>query len=519
MKALWRRSSHARPKGDFMRLSATRRNQVFCSDLVAYDHELVQAVTPNLKKAGGTMFIYLHKPSGALLAGDAGLGVVTDHAARTGQDTDERRPQLSQTDLAMLRYLRDHLKPGQILHIFLTHGHLDHIGGVLLLMREFKVKLYGTEMTLAMLRRAFQKRDAEGNVTIPDFDFTVIGETGRIECGPFTLDYFPTVHSIPETRSFVLRTIDGWKGLHMAEFRLAECSLDPGVRAAMFDGIRRGAADGPYEVVFYDALRKERGYSKSEDVIRRPLELVLEHPDFSEEKEGALLLPHISSKVFNIAIAQEIANAHGCILHPAGKSMEDMVAYGRKRRWVAEQAPPGGRDRRYRRLIIPCTGSQNEPGAALPRAIEGTARKLSIMPNDWVMLIQGVIPHYREGVREMLVNLTRRCARLVIGRGDARFLGFKETDSKILIIDTLLGERFETTSGHGRLADQHDVMQAAPCIGDQYIGYQSEDDVPMEAVNERPNSEKDNGDHPPVRRGAAILADVRSQLLQIYEAS
>ncbi|MCR4309637.1 MAG: MBL fold metallo-hydrolase, partial [Deltaproteobacteria bacterium] len=50
-------------------------------------------------------------------------------------------------DFSVLRFTAPHL--GALL---LTHGHEDHIGAVPFLLREFDIPVYGTRLTLGLLR-------------------------------------------------------------------------------------------------------------------------------------------------------------------------------------------------------------------------------------------------------------------------------------------------------------------------------------------------------------------------------
>lgn len=472
-------------------------------DLIIYENELIRIYSPNIHKPGGTIFIYLHKPSGSILVVDAGLNFSAERMIA------DNEPNISEEDQEIIRLLRNlikrrHPKPVDIL---LTHGHFDHIAGVELLSREFEIMWHGSPTTKAMIGRSRQRnQNSEEKTLEDDIKFNLLKcDYGKMDLGVFNIDYFQTVHSIPETLSFVISTQDGFKGLHMAEFRTRECSHSKGLSDKMFTGVKQGANGRPYDIVLYDALRSELGFSASEDVIRKPIEKILNSPDFPEE--GALILPFISSKVWQISIIQEIANQYGCRMHPAGRAMKEMTEYARSRGWVAEQAKSP--NRRYKRLLIPCTGSQNEPGAALPRAIDGSARDMCLLPTDWLMMVQCAIPHYLEEVRGMYKNIMRRCGRFVLGKGDLHHLGFGPNDKRIIVADNLIGEKFETSSGHGRLSD-HEMLKAnAPCPSGQYIGYQSEEETIQPGDAE---SNAENG-----FKSTEVLEELRRELLQIFD--
>jgi len=441
-------------------------------DLIIYENELIRIYSPNIHKAGGTIFIYLHKPSGQVIIVDCGIGFSAHK-----MNKDITKPDLTEMELVIMRLIRDLIRrrnPKPI-DALLTHGHFDHIAGVEILSREFEMMWHGSPTTEAMLNRSrhANKRSNEEIKENSKIKFNPLkAEYGTLNLGKFVIKYFPTVHSIPETLSFIVETIDGFKGLHMAEFRTKECSLFPGLSDKMFRGVTAGAEGKEYDVVLFDALRSEPGISRSEDTIEKPIEKILTSPDFPEE--GALILPFISSKVGQIGIIQKIANRHGCTMFPAGRAMAEMTAYARSKGWIEEQIK--FTDKKFKRLLIPCTGSQNEPGAALPRALEGSARDLCLVPTDWLFMVQCIIPQYKDTAGEMYRNILRRCNRFVAGYSDIKHIGLHTGNNKVILADKLIGEKFETSSGHGRLGDQKLLKAAAPCKNNNYIGYQCEEE-------------------------------------------
>ena len=441
-------------------------------DLIIFENELIRIYSPNIHKAGGTIFIYLHKTSGQVILVDCGLGF----SARENKNNIEKHL-LTENELEIVRLIRNLVrrrnpKPVDAL---LTHGHFDHVAGVGILSHEFEIMWHGSLTTEAMIDRSRAGKNSlvYDNPEHPLIRFNPLKTYyGTLHLGNFIIKFFPTVHSIPETLSFIIETIDGFKGLHMAEFRTKECSLFPGLSDMMFKGIVAGAEDKEYDIVLFDALRNEPGISQSEDVIEKPIERILTSPNFPEE--GALIMPFISSKIGQIGIIQKIANRHGCLMFPAGRAMAETTAYGRSRGWIEKQIKFP--DKRYKRLLIPCTGSQNEPGAALPRALEGSSRDLCIVPSDWLFMVQCVIPQYKDTAGQMYKNLLRRCNRFVASSSDLHHIGLSHNDNKVIVADTLIGEKFVTSSGHGRNGDHEALKAAAPCKNNNYLGYQCEEE-------------------------------------------
>lgn len=465
--------------------------------LIAYEDEEIVVVTQNIGKAGGTAFFYIRKEDGLILPVDAGFGFDENRI----QNEDRIAPQVSDDDREMIRILRDCTHRGQQIDWILTHGHLDHTFAADMLSREFNIRWHCTPTTQFMLERSRMRK--ERVATQPELNYNTLGESGQLSLAGFSVDYFPTVHSVPETISFSLSTERGFNGLHMAEFRTRESSLTPGLSKKMFDGISRGTLKNPYHVVFYDALRDEEGFSEPEDVVVEPILAYLNHLKAIKkyEKGTAIILPFISSKVWLIAVLQQLANQLRFRMYPVGRAMEETAQYGLTRKWIEEQIPWTTAE--CEGEFIPCTGSQNEPSSAYVRMVAGNARDFCLMPIDYFIMLQTIIPHYIDEVAQLTKEALRKLGGGAMTRTDAQRLGLKN-DNKITIIDDLLGRHFDNTSGHGRKGDQDAVKAAAPCINDNYKGYQSEEDDPI------PHESDDEPDE-------KKLETLRLKLLQIFK--
>jgi len=84
--------------------------------------------------------------------------------------------------------------------IFFTHAHEDHIGAAGLLWPRIKAPMYATPFTAELLRAKLIERgvDEKHLKTIP------LGAT--IEAGPFSVEYVPMTHSIPEMNGLAITT-------------------------------------------------------------------------------------------------------------------------------------------------------------------------------------------------------------------------------------------------------------------------------------------------------------------------
>ena len=88
--------------------------------------------------------------------------------------------------------------------IFITHAHEDHVGAVAHLWPRLKCPVYVTSFTAKILKRKLEEAGIAGKVPVHE-----IPSSGQVQLGPFDLSLVSVTHSIPEPNSLILRTKAG----------------------------------------------------------------------------------------------------------------------------------------------------------------------------------------------------------------------------------------------------------------------------------------------------------------------
>jgi len=86
--------------------------------------------------------------------------------------------------------------PGVDFLFFLSHGHEDHIGGVPFFLQKVKVPVFGSRLSLELVKANLGSRAA--------FVEVKAGESQKL--GPFKLDFVEMRHSIPEALGLYVET-------------------------------------------------------------------------------------------------------------------------------------------------------------------------------------------------------------------------------------------------------------------------------------------------------------------------
>src|SRR5262245_26029455 len=104
--------------------------------------------------------------------------------------------------------------------LFLTHGHEDHIGAVVYLLREARVPVYGTPLTLALLGEKLREHGV-----LETADLRTFQPRDRIAAGPFTVSPIRVTHSIVDGIGLAIETPVGTV-VHTGDFKLDPSPLD-----------------------------------------------------------------------------------------------------------------------------------------------------------------------------------------------------------------------------------------------------------------------------------------------------
>jgi ribonuclease J len=99
-------------------------------------------------------------------------------------------------------YLEEHKE--KIRGLFITHGHLDHIGGVpLVLSRIGNPPVYSRQLSMLLMR----KRQAEFP-QLPAMKEIIVEKDEVITCGKIKIKFFGVTHTIPDSMGIIKKWLD-----------------------------------------------------------------------------------------------------------------------------------------------------------------------------------------------------------------------------------------------------------------------------------------------------------------------
>jgi ribonuclease J len=309
-------------------------------------------------------------------------------------------------DLIMpdIRFLEKEKK--NLVGLVLTHAHEDHFGAIIDLWPKLKCPIYATQFSAALFEA---KCNSERNP--PKIPVTVVPSGGRIDVGPFSVEFIPVAHSIPESHALAIRTTAGtvlhtgdWKidptpiiGKPTDEKRLREIG-DEGVLALIGDST--------------NAVREGRSPSETE-VGKTIIELV-------KAAKGRVAVTTFASNVARLRAVADAAKASGREVVVVGRSMERVVQVARETGFLDGVQAFRGADLYGHfppdKVLALCTGSQGEPRAALSRIANDDHPQVTLNKGDTVIFSSRTIPGNERAVGGIINGLVTQGVEVITDR-------------------------------------------------------------------------------------------------------
>jgi ribonuclease J len=292
--------------------------------------------------------------------------------------------------------------------IILTHGHMDHIGGLPWILSEIKVPVYATEFTLA-----YVEGNLEENQLLDETELVEIVPKEKFTIGPFTIEPIHVTHSVVDAVALAIETPVGVV-IHTGDFKIDLAPLD----GKLFD-LHTFAEYGKRGVLalLQDSTNVERpGYTPSESAVIPRLDEI-----FSRTKKK-LFFSCFSSSIYRMRIALELAQKHGRKVAIVGRSMMESTEIAQDLGYI--EVPQGliinpsqVRDYAPEQVMVMISGTQGEPMSALSRAAVDNHKHAHIDAGDTVVLSSRVIPGNEKSIFRVIDHLYRRDANVIYDNG------------------------------------------------------------------------------------------------------
>ena len=283
--------------------------------------------------------------------------------------------------------------------IVLTHGHEDHIGAIPYVLREINPPIYGTKLTLGIIKNKLTEHILPVE---PQLNCVRAGQTVRL--GEFAVEFIHANHSIADACCLSITTPLGII-FHTGDFKLDVTPID----GDMINITRIGeiGRKGVLLLMSESTNAERQGFTPSERKVGKSLDYI-----FTSNTDKRIVIATFSSNVHRVQQIINVSARHGRKVAITGRSMTNIVAAAVE---LGYMTVPNGvlvdinEIRRFKpeELTLVTTGSQGEPMSALYRMAFGDHSQVTLGRNDLVVLSSSAIPGNEKLVGRIINELSK----------------------------------------------------------------------------------------------------------------
>ena len=294
-------------------------------------------------------------------------------------------------------------KKEDLLGIVLTHAHEDHIGAVVHIWPTLKCKIYATPFTAALLKEKFREKKIDISHSLQ-----IVQLNGKINLGPFEIDFITLTHSILEPNGLSITTPAGiilhtgdWKidrnpllGENIDQKKLQELGAK-GVMAMICDSTN----------VFNE------GKAGSESDVRDSILRIM------EKKTKRIVVTSFASNVARMETIFYCAKKTGRQISLVGRSMHRIYKAARQCGYMQNLIEPidprEAKKIAKNKIIYLCTGSQGEPMGAMNRVVNGIHPDVSLDSGDVIIFSSKIIPGNEKKLYALQNEITKNDIEII----------------------------------------------------------------------------------------------------------
>ena len=304
------------------------------------------------------------------------------------------------------KYLEDRVK--NIRALFITHGHMDHIGAIPYLLAKLgDPPIYTMPLSAGMIKKRLEEFNLQGRVKL-----NALTVDDVVPVGNFQVKFFAVNHNIPDSVGLSINTPIG-QIIHTGDWKFDHTPINE--KITEFHKIATFGGNGVLALMSDSTNANKPGYCLSEREIGLSIERI-----FTEAK-GRIIFASFSSLISRMQQVLDFSAKHNRKVIVTGRSMvntlETAISLGYlkvlpKLIIKSEQAA------KYpdNQITVLTTGAQGEEASQLARMSRGEHRSIKIKTGDTVIISSSPIPGNERSIVAVLDNLTRQGATVIYNK-------------------------------------------------------------------------------------------------------
>ena len=299
-------------------------------------------------------------------------------------------------------------KKNDLLGIVLTHAHEDHIGAISHIWPDLKCNIYATPFTAVLIKEKFKEKKIDISSSLK-----IVQLNGKINLGPFDIEFITLTHSILEPNGLCIKTPAGiilhtgdWKvdpnpliGDKINQKKLKEIGENK-VLAMICDSTN----------IFYP------GRAGSESDVRKSLLKIM------SLKSKRIIITSFASNVARMESVFYCAEKINRSVSLVGRSMNRIFKAARECGYLSNVKDPiDPRDAKKfprEKIVYLCTGSQGEPMGAMKRIIKDIHPDVYIEKDDTVIFSSKIIPGNEKKLYSLHNEIVKKEVELITEETD-----------------------------------------------------------------------------------------------------
>lgn len=335
------------------------------------------------------MNMYMYAVNGKIIVVDAGYGFLADDYP--GMDLAYASPEF------LDEYKDD------VLGLFITHGHEDHLGAIAQIWPHLQCPVYAMDFTLGLIKERLGEFKM-GNI-VP---LVSVNQQRHISVGDFDVEFIPIAHSVPQTCALAIRTPYG-NILHATDWRFDDEALS--MLPTDFTALQKIANEGVSMLVCDSTNVMVNEKSPSEAQVRESLlELV-------PQIEGGLIVTCFASNLMrleSLILAAQKADRTPVLL---GRSLVTNIKIAKDCGYLTDipslHTIEEAKDIPADKALYICTGSQANYRSALSIIANGESKYVKLDKSDTIIFSSKVIPGNEDKIERMQEKLSEQGAEII----------------------------------------------------------------------------------------------------------
>lgn len=383
-------------------------------------------------------------------------------------------------DFAYLLDNKDRVKA-----VILTHGHEDHTGALPFLLKEISVPVYGTRLTLGLVREKLREHHLESA------DLRPVAPRDVVHIGSFSVEFVRVTHSIVDGVGLGIETPVGLI-VHTGDFKLDPTPVDG--QLMDFHKFSEYGERGTLLLLSDSTNAEKGGFTFSEKEVRRAFESIF------SKTNGRIIIATFASNIHRIQQAIDVAVMYGRKVILCGKSIVSNAQIALDLGYL--RIPQGTwlrledlKDLADHEVVLITTGSQGEPMSVLSRIATDEHKTIKIKEGDTVVLSAKMIPGNERSIGKIINHLFRRGANVIYEKvSEVHVSGHASKEELKLMLNLVKPKYFVPIHGEYRHLVYHAMLAQKTDVPKEHIFILKNGDIlEIDAAGARRNGSVNSG--------------------------